>query len=389
MNRVLIAGVSTRAAAASAVRAGLAVTAIDAFADLDHHKTVRVVPMAHPYSAHAAARAARDLDCDSVVYLSNFENHPSAIAQLTGRHALWGNPPTTVRRVRDPMLLAEVLRRRGFATPDVRLTPGTTSVGTIVSKRWLVKPLASGGGLRIRPWDGFSPLPRASYLQEFVEGSSGSVVFVAANGRAVPLGISRQLVGEPVFGAGGYQYCGSIFSAVDDPQSPDGTLAKAAGALAQTVSEEFGLVGVNGIDFVARAGIPYAVEVNPRWCASMEMVERACGFSVFAAHASACIGGTLPAFGLPHERRFDGAVGKAVVYARSPITVGDTRVWLTEDANIGDIPQPGEDIPAGRPVCTVFATGSDDTACHHALVERAAGVYAQIKAWNERPSDRA
>ena len=68
---------------------------------------------------------------------------------------------------------------------------------------WLVKPLASGGGQRIHLWDRATHLPRGSYLQEFIDGPSGSVVFVAAGGRAVTLALSRQLVGEPAFGAEG------------------------------------------------------------------------------------------------------------------------------------------------------------------------------------------
>ena len=135
---------------------------------------------------------------------------------------------------------------------------------------------------------------------------SGSVVFVAAGGRAVPLGVSRQLVGEAAFGAEGFQYCGNILTATDGFRglSCDEALVEAACALAQAVADEFGLVGVNGIDFVARDGIPYAIEVNPRWCASMELVERAYGLSVFAAHASACTSGPgcLPSM-LKHKRR--------------------------------------------------------------------------------------
>jgi len=67
---------------------------------------------------------------------------------------------------------------------------------------------------------------------------------------------------------------------------------------AAAVCEEFSLVGVNGIDFVATRGIPYAIEVNPRWCASMELVERAFGLSVFGAHAAACRDGVLAGFRL-------------------------------------------------------------------------------------------
>ena len=217
-------------------------------------------------------------------------------------------------------------------------------------------------------------VPRRSYLQEFIDGPSGSVVFVAAGGRALPIGISKQLVGEAAFGAVGFQYCGNILAA-------DSALIEAAGALAQAVVEEFGLVGANGIDFIARDGVLCAIEVNPRWCASMELVERAYGLPVFAAHASACTSGLLPDFNLQRKPLGRGAVGKAVVYARRDIIVGDTRTWLTKHENIRDIPQPGVHISSGRPVCTIFADAPDGPTCHEALVESAGRVYAQLEAW--------
>ena len=418
---LLIAGVSTRAAARSAARAGFAVTAIDAFGDLDQHPSVKVLSLAHNFTARAAALAAQTVECDAVVYLSNFENHPKAITTLAEGRVLWGNSAATVRRVRDPLLLAEALRRRGVAVPQVRLKPDTTYVdkpdttyvdkpdatyvvgsgfsrtvsgvvsgfpglsegeGSRIEPNWLLKPLASGGGQRIRLWDGATSVPRGCYLQEFVDGPSGSLVFVAAGGRAAPFGISRQLVGEQAFGAEGYQYCGSILAAAGDPQFPhDEALVDAASALARAVADEFGLVGVNGIDFVARDGIPYTIEVNPRWSASMELVEDAYGLSVFEAHASACATGILPAFDLVHARRDRGAVGKAVIYARGDVTVGETRTWLTKHENIRDIPLPGSCIPSGRPVCTIFADGRDALTCHDALVQSASRVYAQLEAW--------
>lgn len=92
------------------------------------------------------------------------------------------------------------------------------------------------------------------------------------------VGLSRQLIGEAAFGASGYWCCGNILAAAGDPQfDSDERLAPAASALATVVSEEFGLVGVNGIDFIARDGVAYPVEVNPRWCGSMELVERVYG----------------------------------------------------------------------------------------------------------------
>jgi uncharacterized protein len=432
---VLLAGVSTRAAAESAARAGFTVTAIDAFADLDQHARVRSLSLRRdlgaPVSAQAAARAARSIACDAVAYGSSFENHPRAVTTLAAGRALWGNPPEVLRRVRDPILLAHVLRRRGLEAPASYLSTGrsedrplhysggvphdsdghalqgvprdrppdrlrrgdgesrrrATSSSTCAEAEggvrcdWLVKPLASGGGHRVRPWRRGTRVPHGCYLQELVDGVSGSVVFVAAGGRAVPLGISCQLAGHRAFGASGYRYCGNILAAAGDAAvARDAPLLDAACALARVVAAEFGVVGLNGVDFVARDGVPYAIEVNPRWTASMELVERAYGLSMFGAHAEACEAGALPAFDLARARRRAGAIGKAVVFARRDVVAGDTRAWLA-DPSVRDVPHPRERIRAGRPVCTVFAEARDAAACYAALVRRADAVYAALAIW--------
>jgi predicted ATP-grasp superfamily ATP-dependent carboligase len=211
------------------------------------------------------------------------------------------------------------------------------------------------------------------------------VVFAAAGGRVVLLGVSRQLIGDEAFGASGYTYCGSILSAADDPQFDDEEgLVQAASALARTVVEEFGLVGVNGIDFVARGAVPNAIEVNPRWCASMELVERAYGLSVFGVHAKACASGLLPNFDFMTAVRRSGSIGKAVVFARDDTLVGDTRMWL-EDTNTRDVPAPGQRVGAGEPICTVFASASCSEACYSALVNRARRIYAEVRAGRNVP----
>jgi predicted ATP-grasp superfamily ATP-dependent carboligase len=409
---VLLAGFSTRAAAESAARAGFTVTAIDAFGDLDQHPSVHALLLPRGFTAQAAARLARGIACDASAYLSAFENHPRAVAALAAGRALWGNPPHVLRRVRDPLILARALRSRGCAAPEVYVAgpnmvrPASDQPDQYVGRGlsappasgWLVKPLASGGGHGVQPWIEGVPLPRGHYLQQPVDGTPGSVVFVAAAGRAVPLGVTSQLVGEAAFGAERYRYCGSILAA---PAASDPTLVERACALAAVVADEFGLVGVNGIDFVAREGVPSAIEVNPRWCASMELVELAYQLSVFGAHATACTDGALPDFDVSRARCRWGAIGKAVVFARRDVTIGDSRAWLPGSADrdevaiVRDVPHPGDRIAAGRPVCTVFATGPDAAACRAALVRRAERVYAQLEQstidnwqWTRRRTNR-
>ena len=382
MHSVLVVGVSTRAAAESAARVGYAVTALDAFADLDQSPGVRALSMPRdfglPFTASSVAKAAATLDCDAVAYLSNFENHPTAVRTLARHRTLLGNPPGVLRRVRDPFILSETLERRGLPFPRTH-----RDLDARGQTRWLLKPRRSGGGHGIRAWRVGAPVPRGYYAQENVDGTPGSITFTSAGGRSVALGLTRQIVGDPAFGADGYTYCGNILVGAGDPFLDDNPqLADSARALAQAVAEAFGLVGVNGVDFMVRDGMPVAVEVNPRYSASMELVERAHGFSVFGAHAAACTTGELPRLSVAATAT---AVGKSIVYARHDVTCGDTKVWL-DDVNIRDVPHPGEYIPAGRPVCTVFAEARNASACYDALVRRADAIYEMLESWSGAPA---
>jgi predicted ATP-grasp superfamily ATP-dependent carboligase len=107
----------------------------------------------------------------------------------------------------------------------------------------------------------------------------------------------------------------------------------------------------------------------------MELVDRAYGIATSGMHAAACAEGELPAFDLSQARHSVTAVGKAIVFARVDVTMGDTRPWL-EDPTVRDVAHPGERIAAGHPMCTVLAEGTDAAACYHALVQRAGRVYA-------------
>ena len=376
MTRILIAGVSTRGFAESAARAGYDVVAVDGFGDLDLRAQCREVVVARTangegrFSCKLASRRARPLACDAVAYVASFENHPHALRALTRGRVLWGNGPGVVTRARDPLRALEQLNPRTL--PRTLSAPPPREEQRSV--RWLVKPRASGGGTGIRVYQPGAPVPHGSYVQEQLAGVAGSVVFAAAagRGRAVPLGISRMLVGDPAFGAGGFRYSGSILATEGDWHE--------ARRLANAAAAAFDLAGVNGVDFISVPGRGWCpIEVNPRYTASMELVERAYGISIFETHAQACAG-DLPGFDVATAGpRGAGALGKAIVYARGDVQVGDTAAWL-EDGDIRDVPSPGQRIACGQPVCTVFARGKDQRACYAGLVKRAEWIYHALEA---------
>jgi predicted ATP-grasp superfamily ATP-dependent carboligase len=369
-------GVSTRAAAESAARAGFDVIALDAYADLDQHPSVRALSLARDFgtsfSPDAVVAASRELPSDAVAYLSSFENHPKAVEALASGRVLWGNAPQILERVRDPKTLTEALSQRGIRVPRIFTTDPRRSSPSSDVQRWMMKPRISGGGHGMNFWQPGEKVPRSHFLQEFVEGVPGSVVFVAAGGRGVALGMSRQLIGESAFGASGFRYCGNIF----DPAIEEHPSSEAI-ALVDAVTAAFPLVGVGCIDFIASDSGLHPVEVNPRWSASMELVERARGLSMFGIHADACARGELPKFDLTESPDSATTHGKAIVFATHEVVVGDTRRWL-EDASVRDVPRQGDRIPAGQPICTVFAVGSDDATCYSRLVERAERIYSEL-----------
>jgi predicted ATP-grasp superfamily ATP-dependent carboligase len=373
--RVLIAGVSTRALVRSAARAGYPVSAVDAFGDLDLRAVATVVALTREsggFSPDAAADEAARLPADAVAYTSNFENYPDAVTRLASGRRLLGNPAAVLRGVRDPLHLMRTLRDRGVPVPLARASAPAIPRR---SSEWLLKPRRSGGGHGTRAWRG-GAVPRRAYLQQRIRGVPGSVIFLADGRRVHPLDITRQLVGRREFGATGFRYCGSLIGHGVPLFDQEDRLRAAAVELAGVVTEAFGLVGLNGVDFIARDGVPWPIEVNPRPCASMELIERAGGPSLFELHAGACRG-VLPAEPLvgAGPRR---VLGKAIVFARRAVTVEALPAPVLAEA--ADLPHPGERVGRSHPICTVFAEARDASGCVGDLAARARALYAALEA---------
>lgn len=381
MDKILLVGLSSRAMAESAVGAGYRCTAIDYFGDLDRCQIVRGVSLkrdlAVPWSMAGVLRAARKVTANRVAFGSNLENHPGAVSRLSRERHLLGSGPASLRGVRDPARLREALRRAGVRMPMTlgpdatrRADPGTA---------WIRKRRRSGGGARIAPWQPGQPVREDEVVQALVEGTPASAACVG-NGRAGwVLGVTRQLIGDPAFGVRGYRYCGSIWPLTDDLGERESVRAEAARA-ADVIASAFRLKGVFGIDFIARAGGIEVLEVNPRFTASMELIERARGIRIFDVHARSCLEGRSPdppsSTGVRPSEGASAAHGKAILFARSDLRLGDTEPWGSR--GIRDVPWPGDRIRRGAPICTLFARAPSPEACEALLRARAHSLEEEI-----------
>jgi predicted ATP-grasp superfamily ATP-dependent carboligase len=384
---LLLIGASTRALAASVRRSGFrgALSALDLFGDLDQEALCRsLVPGRDvPGGRNIASllHAAIALRPRAVMFSGGVENHPRLLYRLERRTTILGNSARCVRLVRTPARFFGCLDAAGIPHPRVwiesragrRIPDEVRTLARAGGLLW--KPCLGGGGVRIRAVAtarGVLDTPRGGYLQERVDGIPASVSFVADGRRCRFLGYCQGLVGEPGLGAGGFLYAGNLWGphAAWLPAAARETLARAA----RHLTREFGLRGLNGIDFILAEGRPLLLEVNPRCTASMELIEEGWGRSLFAVHRQACLRGRLPALpgaedeGVPAP----GWLGKGILYAGERLRVGDAVPFQRAQAR--DIPRPGSVVEAGWPVCTVLARDAGMEACRRMLLERAAGL---------------
>ena len=269
---LLIVGSSVRAAAFSAIRAGLRPYAIDLFADRDLAAVCPAAAIPAGQFPAAMVNLARNAPPGPWMYTGALENHPELISEIARIRPLWGNDAGCLRRIRDPFALANALHAAGLPHPAIRQPDDPASAG-----RWLLKPIASGGGTGIRdaksvPMGRTRNSARPMYLQEFIAGQSRAAIFVANSADAQLLGVTRQLVGESWAHARPFRYAGSI-----GPVELSSTERVAWERLGKTVSAFAGLRGLFGIDAAIRDGVPWPVEVNPRYTASVEVLEYASG----------------------------------------------------------------------------------------------------------------
>ena len=358
---LIIVGASARAAAFSAYRAGYTPYWLDQFGDEDLRQRFPGSVIAdYPQAAVELIAAAPDAP---FLFTGAMENYPGVLEQLCAQRELLGNPNPACLRVRDPSLLYQALGRNDIPCPEFHMVER----GRILNPSphldgWLLKPLRSAGGIGTRRYEG-QPVDRRHYLQEYIGGESLSAVFVGSQGHCRLLGVTRQLVGLPGFHAGEFSYCGSI-----GPLQLNDAETGQWRRIGEVISGEFGLKGLFGVDAIKRRDRIYPVEVNPRYTASVEVLELALGCRAIQFHCDACNRRSTG-----NEEQVPGnPVGKAVLFAPADFVFTGC---VPDGFTIADIPALGTEIKQGHPVLTVITTGGSISTIAQSLKRAAHSIY--------------
>jgi uncharacterized protein len=355
---LLIVGASGRAAAESAGRAGFMPLVVDAFGDDDTRRAaVCQIDVAYPTNLIAGSEQFPPADW---IYVGGLENSPAIVDRLSSRRQLLGVGGPALGRVRDPGALRAELDVEGLRFPEIR----TESAGLPTDGTWLLKSRRSAGGLGISVFSANAGhhIDGNRYFERRIEGLSCGATFLGNGREARLVGVIEQFVADsdprrPF-----------LFGGALGPIDLSDALRARLSNLGRQTASQFGLSGLFGIDFILKGDEIWMLEVNPRYTASVELLEHALDLRLIGDHVRACREGTLPADGFATARSCVARkFGKRVVYAgptRGTVAPEFTAaLWEIRGEGalpaVADIPTPGSSIEAFMPLATVLADGAD------------------------------
>jgi predicted ATP-grasp superfamily ATP-dependent carboligase len=343
-----MAGASVRAAIQSAQRAGWRrLIAADLFQDRDLGAAARC-RLDDGYGN--LPREAVRLQADAWMYCGALENRPTLVEQVPV--PLLGCDAETLRAIRDPWQVAAALQAAQLSTLEL----ASTAEGLPRDGTWICKPLASasGRGVAVLGQDGPPRTSEPVYYQRRIDGTPASAVFVAAEGRCQLLGTTRILAGRAEPGDGGFRYLGSMGA---EPLEADQQLAWQR--IGRAIAQRFLPRGLFGVDAMVTPREIFPLEVNPRFTASVEVLERAQGWNAWSLHYEACDNGNLSE---APPRTKNGMAAKRILFAERDVWVGQAFLEWAEAQNRGhhwprvaDLPSEPITMPQGAPVVTLLA----------------------------------
>ena len=365
---LLIAAISGRAIAAAARRAGYRPLVADFFCDTDMvalaSKAITLPGdlrngIDNARTIEALRKLAAGETPIAVVLGSGFERKSELVDSIAREFPLAGCNGATIRRVKNPEMLAADCAALGIPHPELRRDRPADV------ENWVVKTEGAAGGAHIRRANG-EDASEGRYFQRFVSGQNVSALFAGDGRKARIVGFSRQWAspapGQP------YRYGGAVRLRRFDRQD-NVTISGWLSAL----TARTGLKGLCSADFIKTRDGYRLIEINPRPGATLDIFD---GFDapLLETHIRASRGET---YRLPH---FADSMAQLIAYAAIPVArfpAVDWPDWTADHQSAGTRLSPGD------PVCTVCATGPNAAATQRAVEAQARTLQA---AWEGCPT---
>ena len=260
---LIIVGASVRAAAESAVRAGLIVHAFDLFADRDLQAIAQCTRIRGSEYPQAVAGLLQELPPEIPwMYTGGIENHPGLIRAIAQHRLLLGASWDVAQGTRDRRLRREIAEHAGWDAPRLLSAndPATPSIR---------RPAVHCGGFGIcfanSEHQESDRHANAGLREEFIEGPSFAGAFATAGQTVRLLGVTRQHLARdiddhPLRDSHPFVYTGSVGPLPLDSPTRDAWLR-----LGHAIAAHLPMRGIFGVDAIynARRQQWTLIEINP------------------------------------------------------------------------------------------------------------------------------
>lgn len=349
------------------MRAGLKVVAADLYADVDLMATCPVTQIEEYPEGFAKWLVEQKIDC--WIYTGALENYPELVDKLAKSAPLLGSSGKVLREVRDPHWLAAQCHQERFLFPPLLSCEGyVESKDFLTDKRWLAKTYQHSSGLGNWALNAPADWQRAhdakAVAQLRINGLSRSVTFAISHQKAHLYGMTEQLVGhdgsETAFHtrANPWQYAGSV--AMEDPLPYQNLLQHIGNWLHRT-----GLRGIVGLDVIDDGKELWLIEINPRYTASVEVIERSMKNPLFdylrgeIGELKSIDANEVRFSPISENKPAEKLWGKAILYAKENVKISaQFKDWAIDQAVAGyaaDLPHEKILVEQGHPVLTLFS----------------------------------
>ncbi len=348
---LILIGASVRALAFSCIRAGYQPWCIDLYADEDLTKNCPTTRITKSFPDEISD-LIKTAPIAPILYTGGLENHSALLQSLSAERTVLGITGNTLTNLRNIPEFYNLLKSEQINTPTIITSTKDLNKET----SYLRKPKCRSGGLGIKPFDPSKQTMVEDadfYYQEFIKGESRSAIFCFSESGFELLGTSIQSSGTQSLHADDFLYSGSM-----GPVKPCNSELTELQTIGEIISINYHPRGLLGMDYILNESRVYPLEINPRYTASMEVLELALGQNFITKH--------MQAFGFKTicenpARTEPSVIGKAIYYAPHDVLIPEDVPWVSTETNprlfspFADIPRANSTIDKGSPVVTIFA----------------------------------
>jgi predicted ATP-grasp superfamily ATP-dependent carboligase len=383
---VLVAGFNTRPLAYSLYKAGYEVYAVDFFGDLDLYPCVKDYLI-----------LTKILSANYEIIKNNYSEYlPNLILELLAKHPETNyliigsglddafeerililneinrknykihnlnNSLDAIKKSRNIDYIFSFLKKLGYKVPSSTSYDEVKFKINTLSYPFVFKKISGSGGInvyKIKNRDRFSFIlnllrtqdfnPKDWLVQEYIEGLPVSCTTISNGIESRVISINRQIVGEKFLNAPKeFMYCGNIV--------PANIFKEDKKIIAETslrLSNELGLRGINGFDFVLKNHYPYLMEINPRIPGSIRVSEEAINLNLLDLHVKSFnLEGWEYVKEILKESKIEDFATKMIFFA--PKEINKRLLKKINDLKfIHDKSEPIKNISKNEPLCTIL-----------------------------------